>query len=78
MSTNITTAPISQAEYLQAEMGYLLRRLDDGDTAGAAASLATLRNELHKLTLGIDPGEEVCGRITTQNGEYYRWAFLDK
>ena len=71
------TATITQAEYLTAELGYLLRRLADGDTEAAAVSVATLQNELHKISVDVDPSRETCGRITTQDGQYHRWGFLD-
>ena len=69
--------PITQAEYIEAEMAYLLRRLAEGDRESAATSLATLRQELHLLTYAIDPHRKTLGRVVTENGQYYRWAFLD-
>lgn len=66
--------PISQLEYLRAEFEYLLRRIGEGDREKAAESAATIRQELWML--GLD--KNVCGRITTTNGRYYRWPFLDE
>lgn len=68
---------ISQAEFVQLEAALLGRLLASGDLNGAAASLATLNNELHRM-----PGansfqlEDVCARIATQNGRYRRWSYL--
>lgn len=69
---------ISQAEYLVLELGYLLRQLSDGNDAQAATSVATLQNELGKVWRRLRVDEDsTCGRITTTNGRYYRWAFLN-
>lgn len=77
MTTTTDLKPITQAEYIEAEMAYLLRRLADGDRESAAESLATLRQELHLLSFEIDPGRKALGRVVTENGHYFRWAFLD-
>ena len=73
MNTITDLKPITQAEYLEAELEYLLRRLAEGDRKSAATSIATLQRELWKL----NPDDATCGRITTENGQYYRWPFLD-
>ena len=77
MTTTTDPTPITQVEYIQAEFAYLLRNLGNGTQS--AVSIATLHNELRKLarTLNID-NETVSGRITTHNGRYYRWAYLDQ
>lgn len=69
---------ISQAEYLVLELGYLLRKLTEGNDAQAATSVATLHNELDKVSRRLKVDEDsTCGRITTTNGRYYRWSFLN-
>lgn len=68
-----TMKPITQPEYLHAELDYLFRHLAIGDLENAATSAATLRGILHRLSL-----PDACARIATENGRYYHWPVLDE
>lgn len=70
--------PITAGEYIEAEAGYLRRRLEDGNQEAIATSIATLQQALHLLELRYDPDGEACSRIAMSQGHYRRWPFLDE
>ncbi len=77
-----TLERITQFEFLRAELDYLIRKMmtpgTEADSHEVKVSIATLQNELHLLGLVFDPAGETCGRITTHNGAYYRWPYLEE